>query len=232
VDDRTLAKDQIDLGQPTSMKAPSIAARDALADVLGNVGLSYRVTDEGKLYITTAARLADETGKKGGVIEGPPIKLVMSQPRKSDDPSYRELTRDALARRLAGQGLREDVIQFILAQYGQSLFAPGELIVLAHFSREAIDEAVLLDVFPAPKKMVRSALLVVHGVDPRLQDRARTFVQQLADPSYKVRETAEAKLRELGPVAVPVLEDALINKDVEVVIRAERLLLRLNRSVP
>jgi hypothetical protein len=232
VDDRTLAKEQIDLGQPTSMKAPSIAARDALADVLGNIGLSYRVTDEGKLYITTAARLADDTGKKGAVIEGPPIKLVMSQPRKSDDSSYRELTRDALTRRLVGQGLREDVVQFILAQYGRQLFEPGELIVLAHFSREAIDEAVLLDVFPPPKKMVRTALLVVHGVDPRLQDRARIFVQQLGDPSYQVRETAEAKLQALGPVAVPVLEDALVNKDVEIVLRAERLLLRLNRSVP
>ena len=56
--------------------------------------------------------------------------------------------------------------------------------------------------------------------------------KQLGDPSYKVRETAEAKLQELGPVAVPVLEDALINKDVEIVVRAERLLLKLNRSVP
>ena len=231
VDDRTLAKEQIDLGQPTTLKAPSIAARDALADVFGNIGLSYRVTDEGKLYITTAARLSEDSGKKA-VIEGPPIKLVMSQPRKGSDSSYRELTHDALARRMAGQGLREDVVQFILAQYGQQLFEPGELIVLAHFSREAIDEAVLLDVFPPPKKMVRTALLVIHGVDPRLQDRARVFVQQLGDPSYKVRETAEAKLQALGPVAVPVLEDALINKDVEIVVRAERLLLRLNRSVP
>ena len=104
--------------------------------------------------------------------------------------------------------------------------------MLAHFLREAIDEAVLLDVFPPPKKLVRTALLVVHGVDPRLQDRARIFVQQLGDPSYNVRETAETKLQELGPVAVPALEDALINKDVEIVVRAERLLLKLNRSVP
>ena len=42
VDDRTLAKEQIDLSQPTSLKASGIAARDALADVLGNLGLSYR----------------------------------------------------------------------------------------------------------------------------------------------------------------------------------------------
>jgi hypothetical protein len=232
VDDRTLAKEQIDLGQPTSMKASGIAARDALADVLGNLGLSYRVTDQGKLYITTAARLAEDTGKKGGVVEGPPVKLVMSQPRKPSDPSYGELTRDALTRRLAGQGLREDLVQILLAQYERQLFEPGELVVLAHFSREAIDEAVLLDVFPAPKKMVRIALVVVHGVDPRLQDRARTLVQQLGDTSYKVRESAETRLMELGPVAVPVLEDALMHKDVEIVFRAERLLLRLNRSVP
>ena len=65
LDDRTLAKEQIDLGQPTTLKAPSIAARDALAEVLGNIGLSYRVTEEGKLFITTAARLAEDAGKKG-----------------------------------------------------------------------------------------------------------------------------------------------------------------------
>jgi hypothetical protein len=231
IDEKTLAKEQIDLNQPTTMKAARIAARDALADVLGNLGLSYRITDVGKLFITTAARLAEDTGKKGGVIEGPPVKLVMSQPRKPSEPSYGELTRDALARRLAGQGLREDLVQILLAQYSKALFEPGELVVLVHLTRDAIDEAALLDVFPAPKKTVRTALLVVHGVDPRLQDRARVLVQQLGDSSYKVREAAEAKLTELGPVAVPVLEDALINKDVEIVVRAERLLLKLHRPV-
>jgi hypothetical protein len=232
LDDRTLAKEQIDLTQSMKLQANGIAARDALAEVLGNVGLSYRVTEEGKLFITTAARLAEDSEKKGGVIEGPPVKVVVSPVRKASDSSYPELTRDALTRRLTGQGLRDDVVQTLLAQYGKVLFEPGELIVIAHLSREAIDEAVLLDVFPPPKKLVRSALLVIHGVDPRLQDRARTLVQQLGDLSPKTRESAEARLLEIGPVAVPVLEDALTNKDVEIVFRAERLLLRLNRQVP
>ena len=232
LDEKTIAKENINLTQPMTMNAPNIAARDALAEVLGNLGLSYRVTEDGKLFITTSARLTEEASKKGAVVEGPPIKVGMSLPLKPANPSYKEMTHDVLARRLAGQGLREDLVQLLLGQYGQALFEPGELVVLAHFSRAAIDETVLLDVFPPSKKMVRTALLVIHGVDPRLQDRARVLVQQLGDKSYKTRETAETRLAEMGPVAVPVLEDALINKDVEIVFRAERLLLRLNRSVP
>ena len=232
LDEQTIVKADINLGKPMSLKAAGIAARDALADVLGSVGLSYRVTEDGTLFVTTATRLAEDAAKKGAVIEGPPIKLTLSQPLKVSNPSYRELTRDSYARRLARQGLREEVLNTLLDQYSESLFAPEGLIVLAHFSRDAIDEAVLLDVFPPPKKLVRTALVVVHGIDPRLQDRARELVQRLGNDLPKTREEAESKLFELGPVAVPVLEDALRNKDVEIVFRAERLLLRLNRQVP
>src|SRR5579875_888805 len=232
LDDKAIAKAEINLGQTMTLKSPSIAARDALAEVLGGIGLSYRVTEEGKLFITTAARLAEDTNKKGQVIEGPPVKLVMSQPRPASDPTYRDMTRAALARRLAGQGLREDLVRFVLDHYGKELFEPNELIVMVHLSRPALDEAVTLDVFPPPKKLVRTATMVVHGVDPRLQDRARGLVQQLGDKSPQARESAETRLFEMGPAAVPVLEDALSNKDVEIVYRAERLLLKLGRAVP
>lgn len=231
-DDPAIARDKIDLSRPTSLKAAGLAVRDALADLLGDVGLSYRVTDQGRLFITTSARLVDEADKKGAVVEGPPVKLVMSQPRKPDDPSYRELTRDALTRRLEGQGLRKEVVRRVLDVHGRALFEPGELIVLAHLSREAIDEAVVLDVFPPPRKLVRTALMVVHGIDPRLQDQARRLVKQLGDARYEARESAESRLFALGPVAVPALEDALHDKDVEIVVRAERLLLKLHRAVP
>lgn len=232
IDDKTLAKDEVDLSQTAEMDANGVSARDALADVLGGAGLSYRVTDQGRLFITTAARLAEEAGEKGKVIAGPPVKLLMSQPLKANDPSYKEMTHDTLARRLAAQGLREDIARFMLDQYSQALFEPGELVVLCHLSREAVDDAVLLDVFPAPRKFVRVALVLVHGVDPRLQDRARALVHELGDSLPKTREAAERKLFELGSVAVPALEDALAEKDTEIVFRAERLLLRLNRPVP
>jgi len=232
VDAPTLAKADVDLARPMEMKSGSPAARDALAEILGTVGLSYRVADDGSLFITTAARLAEETGKKGAVIEGPPVKLTLAPPMKPGDPSYREATRDSLARRLAAQGMRKEVVETILDQYSASLFEPAGLIVLAHLSREGIEEAMPLDVFPAPGKLARMTLIVSHGVDPRLQDQARALVKKLGDVSPKARDSAETELSGLGPVAVPALEDALREKDVEIVLRAERLLMQLNRQVP
>ena len=128
--------------------------------------------------------------------------------------------------------MRAEVIQTLLDQYATSFFEPKGLIVLAHLTRDAIDEAVLLDVFPSPRKLVRTAVIVAHGVDPRLQDQARGLIKQLGDAQAPRREAAETQLYDLGPVAVPVLEDALKDKDIEVVFRAERILMRLNRPVP
>src|SRR5262249_51135853 len=144
-----------------------------------------RVAEDGSLFITTAARLAEDAGKKGAAIEGPPVKLTLSQPLKAADPSYRELTRDSYVRRLAERGLREDVANTLLDQYADTLFRPDGLIVLAHYSRDALDEIAPLDVFPEPRKLVRVALVVAHGVDPRLQDRARELVRKLGDRSPK-----------------------------------------------
>lgn len=232
LDDRSLKKAEIDPAQPVHLQAANLAARDALAEVLGNAGLSYRVSERGLLFITTAERLSEALEKKDLVLEGPPVSLTLSQPLPASDPSYRELTRDAYTRRLMAQGLRDDLVRSLIDHYGPLLFEPGELIVVAHEPREAIDEAVFLDVFPPPKSLVRVAAVVMHGIDPRLQDQARELVGQLGDESPRARDAAEARLFSLGPVAVPALEDALTSKDTEVVFRAERLLMRLHRNVP
>jgi len=231
-DEKTISKAEINLSQPTSLKANGSAARDAIVELLGGAGLSYRVTEAGKLFITTAARLAAEGNKKDKVVEGPPVKLAMSPPMKVASPTFQEQTRASLTRRLKAQGLRDEAVDNLIRQYADVLFQPGELVVLAHLSREAIDDAVIVEVFPPPRKLIRTALVVVHGIDPRLQDRAKNYVKQLGDESFKVREAAEARLLELGPVSVPSLEDALKEKDLEVVFRAERILLKLNRPVP
>ena len=59
-------------------------------------------------------------------------------------------------------------------------------------------------------------------------------MRKLGDERPQAREEAESPLFDLGPVAVPALEDedALKNKDVKIVCRAECLLLQLNRAFP
>ena len=102
LDEKTIVKADVNLGKPMTPEGRSVAARNALAEVLGTVGLSYRVTEDGTLFVTTAARLAEDAAKKGAVIEGPPIKLTLSQPLKASNPSYRELT-PRLVRPTAGE---------------------------------------------------------------------------------------------------------------------------------
>ncbi len=166
------------------------------------------------------------------MIEGPPVKLTLGPPVKPTDSNFREATRDAYARRLAAQGLRAEVVQTMLDQYGRDLFEPKGLIVLAHLTRDAIDEVVLLDVFPNPKKLVRVAVIVAHGVDPRLQDQARVLVKQLGDPSPKAREQAETDLYDLGPVAVPVARRRPAGEGHRDRLPRRAVLMRLNRPVP
>ena len=188
-----------------SLKAAGVAARDALADVLGTVGLSYRVTEDGTLFITTAARLAEDSGKKGAVIEGPPVKLTLSQPLKPSEPVVpRADPRPVRPAAGAAGPARGGASSRFSTSTAEALFAPDGLIVLAHFSRDAIDEAVLLDVFPAAQEAGP------HGA--RWSSTASTLAsrtapgpwcKQLGDDLPKARETAETQLFELGPVAVP-----------------------------
>jgi hypothetical protein len=59
------------------------------------------------------------------------------------------------------------------------------------------------------------------GVD---RETLLTLLRQLGDNDFDVREQAAARLTALGPVAAPLLQQALKSPDVEVVRRAERCL--------
>ncbi len=68
LDDRAIAKAEINLGQKDDAQGRR-TSRPAmrLAEVLGGIGLELPRDNrrKGSLFITTAARLADDTGKKG-----------------------------------------------------------------------------------------------------------------------------------------------------------------------
>jgi hypothetical protein len=68
------------------------------------------------------------------------------------------------------------------------------------------------------------AFLRKQTPDPADLEKARKLVRQLGDDKFAVREKATAELIALGTVALPLLKEALNNKDLEVSRRAEQCL--------
>jgi hypothetical protein len=73
--------------------------------------------------------------------------------------------------------------------------------------------------------------LVIRNIDPGLEGQVAGLIAQLGAEDYPQREAAETRLVELGRLAVPALKQALTSADLEVVYRAERMLLKLNEPL-
>jgi hypothetical protein len=111
------------------------------------------------------------------------------------------------------------------------LFFEGEAIVVAcRLDPGTIDAKIPLSVFPEPTKTTRVALVIVRNADPALGNEVERLVSQLGDTKYVAREAAQKRLTELGPLAFGPLNKALSSADLEIVIRAERILLDQNQT--
>jgi hypothetical protein len=77
------------------------------------------------------------------------------------------------------------------------------------------------------------AFLSGHKIDPAVLKRIGTLVKQLGDDSFEVRQQATEGLVALGAVAIPFLQEATRNEDLEVSRRAQGCLERIgNRPDP
>jgi len=151
--------------------------------------------------------------------------IALTGPFAADSEDFKQQTSGELRRRLAAGGLKEGEINLLLSLYAKHFFESDEIQLVFRLSQEAIDELTPLTVEPENTKVKRVALVLAHNVDPRLREDVQKLVQELGDASYAKREKAEKRLKDLGRLAIPSLKEALKNKDTEVVMRAERLLL-------
>jgi hypothetical protein len=62
------------------------------------------------------------------------------------------------------------------------------------------------------------------SLTPAQRDQAKTWVRQLGERSYKIREQAQNKLLEMGKAAIPLLEEGAKESDLELSSRCKRLL--------
>ncbi len=194
---------------------------------------------EAKLKKTLANKEAGKP-KSGGLFGGLPsatstssatgVEVTLSAPLPIDSPEAAAQTVAALSERLTNTGLAAQEVELFLAHYGPLFFEDEALVVGCRLDPAAIDEKVALSVFPLPTKTVRVAMVLVRNADPQMGDEIERLIAQLGDTRFARREAAQKRLLELGPLAFPSLNKALANDDLEVVIRAERILLQQNQT--
>ncbi|HTL27782.1 MAG TPA: hypothetical protein VL282_01115 [Tepidisphaeraceae bacterium] len=126
--------------------------------------------------------------------------------------------------KLAAAGLAPtdfDVITQILAKHALD---PKRLTLVYRMDPSEMDRIMPLEIVPQPKKITRVGLMIVRNIDPAIMQEIDQLITQLGDEEWSKRESAEKRLKELGLAAKPKLEQAVKNKDLEIVYRAERLM--------
>lgn len=157
--------------------------------------------------------------------------IVLSDRLGSDTAEFQQKTTGELRRRLGGTGLTSAEIELLISLYEKHFFETQEIHLIYRLSNEALEEITPLAVEPDTAKIKRVGLMVARKVDPRLREDVQKLITDLGDVNYVTREHAEKRLKELGRLAIPSLKEALKNKDLEVVMRSERLLLGLKEQL-
>lgn len=168
-----------------------------------------------------SAAAAGQPDKKESIADIP-----LSGPLAADSEEFKAKTDGELRKRLAAAGLNAGEIDLMLSLYAPHFFATDEIQLVYRVSPEGIDEITPLTVEPDTTKIKRVSMVIARKVDPRLREDVQKLIVELGDVSYSKREAAEKRLKELGTLATAGLKEAMKNKDLEVVMRAERLLLR------
>jgi hypothetical protein len=176
----------------------------------------------------TASDNVPGTAQQADVPAG--VEVVMSAPLPQDAAEL-AAARNDLVQSLVAAGLTQAEAELAVSLVANAVFESPELVVLARLPQTAVDEKLPLVFYPAAAKTVRVPLLLVRKVDPRIKDEVQQLVAQLGSPMYALREAADKRLRELGRLAIPALKECLTSPDLEVVLRAERMLLALNESI-
>jgi hypothetical protein len=213
-------------------KAPTLSpealtAQKALLEKARQAGILPKVAEASKETPATTGEA------KAAVAPNPPagFEVTLSDPLPAGSPEATALTTKALSDRLQRAGLSAHEAELFVAHYEHALFGGEAIIVLCRLDPSAIEEKLRLSIFPEPAKTVRVAMVLMRNVDPQFGNEIERLVAELGHVKYSVREAAQNRLTDLGSLAFAPLYNAIKNPDLEVVMRAERILLNQNQSL-
>ncbi len=221
-----------DAQAPADKAAPKEVPGAALAAQLAAKGF----LPKGKADAAIAAAAGNAPAKAGAPAAvpaaAPPttgVEVTLSAPLPVGSPEAVAITTGSLSERLARAGLAPNEVELFVGNYAALLFE-GEAVVLAcRLDQGTIDDKMPLSIFPEPTKVVRVPMVMMRNADPQLGGEVEKLIVQLGDPKFGVREAAQKQLLHLGPLAFPALNKVLNHADLEIAVRAERILLNQNQ---
>ncbi len=236
------------LERSATVKAPAVATsgdasgNDAPGDDSGGGGpLSFIVnalTPRGRVVVQRTVN-ANGTVTVSKVVEGPakattpaasPAGSPAAKPGETPNMKLGTLAQpeaEALAPwrgRLAAAGVSAADQEIVLKMLARYALDRQRLTAVYQMDPAELDKLLPLEIVPQPKKISRIALVIVTQIDPAIGDDLDKLIAQLGNADWKRREAAMSEIRKLGNIAKPRLQEAVKNKDTEIVYRAEQLL--------
>lgn len=186
----------------------------ALGNQLRNAGALPQLSPENSSdrKKTTAA------GKKQTKVESVTVPYV------DPEPVSRQRILDFWGKYLNSRGLGKPEIthlQRILSEYA---FREDQATVVYCMDERFLEKSIPLEITPYPDVLHRTAIVILVDADPALQKQIDQLIAQLGDPVWAKREQAQKQLEEYGRAAQKQLQQAVNNKDLEIVFRSEQIL--------
>lgn len=134
-----------------------------------------------------------------------------------------ELKTDLNAR-LVRAGLHDDESEALMEVWNEGLFERTGLTIFYRVPKETYDQWLPLTCIPAAKDTVRVGLVVHYHLEPELEENVKKWIAELGSQEFRVRQSADNNLRQVGGAAFPFLEEAIQEASPEVRMRCQKIL--------
>lgn len=161
---------------------------------------------------------------------GPPVDITVTAPLAKDSAEL-AAERQKMVDLITKLGLDAKEAELMVNRCGEWIFQGEELLLAYRLPANELESRVAMEVYPPPKKQVRVAYVIARNLNPQVKLEVESLIANLGSVNFTEREAAEERLKGLGKLSIPALKEALKNPDLEVVFRAERILVSLGEAL-
>lgn len=188
---------------------------------------AYTLTSQSKTPLRDVQMIKPDTSgraKLWSVKEIAPSATIKPEPQTASDADTRDKVFNGRREQLIARGHAVAEADHAVAALKALAWQDRFLTVVYTLDGDELSRMLPLTVTPKPGSVLRTALVIVRNADPAVAGELDSLIAQLGAPEWEKRAEATRQLATLGGLARAKLQEATKHKDVEIALRAERLL--------